>query len=245
LQSYGDGWKSGSFLPQERQLFGIPGGLLNDWRLMTNIEGLFAAGDILFAGNCVGHAAATGNYAARHAAAYAARIEESKNDRHQIKEELSRIRSFRRAPREPACRDLDWKEFNAAICRIMQNYCGALKAEELLITGLEQLWELRQRELPRLKGNNPHELVRCLEVENILTNAELVIQACRARRASSRELQFQRIDFPEVDPPEWNKLIVIENRSGNPETTMLSLEYAGSLAENYERYNPTSNERKE
>jgi len=74
LQSYGDGWKSGSFLPQERQLFGVPGGVLNDWRLMTNIDGLFAAGDILFAGNCVGHAAATGGYAARHAADYAAGI---------------------------------------------------------------------------------------------------------------------------------------------------------------------------
>ena len=78
----------------------------------------------------------------------------------------------------------------------MQNYCGALKSEELLATGLEQLAELRQRELPRLKAHNPHELVRCLEVENILTNAELVIRACRARRASSRELQFQRLDFP-------------------------------------------------
>ena len=88
LQSYGDGWKSGSFLPQERQLFGVPGGVLNDWRLMTNIEGLFAAGDILFAGNCVGHAAATGGYAARHAAAYAAGVKEKKADSRQIRDEI-------------------------------------------------------------------------------------------------------------------------------------------------------------
>lgn len=244
LQSYGDGWKSGSFLPQERQLFGVPGGLLNDWHLMTNIEGLFAAGDILFAGNCVGHAAATGSYAARHAVAYATRIKKSKNDQRQIKEEIGRIRSFRREPREAAGSNLDWKEFNAAICRIMQNYCGALKSEELLVTGLEQLRELRQRELPRLKGNNPHELVRCLEVENILANAELVIEACRARHASSRELQFQRIDFPEVDPPEWNNFLVIENRGGKPETNLLPLDYAGSLTENYENYNWTSDKGK-
>jgi hypothetical protein len=38
-----------------------------------------------------------------------------------------------------------------------------------LTNGLEQLTELRRRELPRLKAYNPHELVRCLEVENILT----------------------------------------------------------------------------
>ena len=72
LQSYGDGWRSGQFLPQERQFFGIPGGMVNDWKLMTNLEGLFAAGDVLFASDCVGHAAATGHYAGRHAADYAA-----------------------------------------------------------------------------------------------------------------------------------------------------------------------------
>lgn len=244
LQSYGDGWKSGSFLPQERQLFGVPGGVFNDWRLMTSVEGLFAAGDILFAGNCVGHAAATGGYAARHAALYSAGIKESKSDARQVREELGRIRSFRQASQGPACSGPDWKELNAAICRIMQNYCGALKSEELLSTGLEQLAELRQHELPHVKANNPHELVRCLEVENILTNAEMIIQACRARRASSRELQFQRLDFPEIDPPEWNKFVVLENRDGRTESTLLSLEYAGNMAENYERYNPAPEGRK-
>ncbi|MCP4682089.1 MAG: FAD-binding protein, partial [Desulfobacterales bacterium] len=48
LQSYGDGWRSSSFLPQERQLFGLPGGIVNDWKLKTNLEGLYAAGDQLF-----------------------------------------------------------------------------------------------------------------------------------------------------------------------------------------------------
>jgi succinate dehydrogenase/fumarate reductase flavoprotein subunit len=245
LQSYGDGWKSGSFLPQERQLFGVPGGVLNDWRLMTNVEGLFAAGDILFAGNCVGHAAATGAYAARHAAAYAATVREEKADRRQIKEEIERIRSFRQVPGSPVCGGPNWKEFNAAICRLMQNYCGALKSEELLATGLEQLAELRQRELPRLKAHNPHELVRCLEVENILTNAELVIHACRGRRASSRELQFQRLDYPEIDPPEWNQFLSLANREGRVESSLLPLDYAGNLAENYDRFNSTSARRKE
>ena len=122
---------------------------------------------------------------------------------------------------------------------------GALKSEELLSTGLEQLAELRRHDLPNLKAHNPHELVRCLEVESILTNAELIILACRARRASSRELQFQRLDFPEIDPPEWNKFLVIENCGGKPESTLLPLDFAGDLAENYERYNPPSLGRKE
>lgn len=39
---------------------------------LSSLEGLFAAGDVLFASDCVGHAAATGHYAGRHAADFAA-----------------------------------------------------------------------------------------------------------------------------------------------------------------------------
>ena len=45
LQSYGNGWQSAAFLDQERQLFGAPGGIMHDWDLKTNIDGIYAAGD--------------------------------------------------------------------------------------------------------------------------------------------------------------------------------------------------------
>jgi uncharacterized FAD-dependent dehydrogenase len=41
-------------------VFGLPGGVFNDWELKTNLEGLYAAGDQLFASDCHGHAAAQG-----------------------------------------------------------------------------------------------------------------------------------------------------------------------------------------
>ena len=63
LQSYGNGWQSAAFLAQERQLFGAPGGIMHDWDLKTNIDGIYAAGDQLFASDCCGFAAATGYYA--------------------------------------------------------------------------------------------------------------------------------------------------------------------------------------
>jgi len=84
LQSYGQGWTSASFLPRERQLFGIPGGIINDWKLKTNLEGLYAAGDQLFASDCNGHAAATGYYAGRHAADYAIHTSQSILDNQQV-----------------------------------------------------------------------------------------------------------------------------------------------------------------
>ena len=52
LQSYGTGWQSANFLEQERQLFGAPGGVWHDWDLKTNIDGIYAAGDQLYASDC-------------------------------------------------------------------------------------------------------------------------------------------------------------------------------------------------
>ncbi len=67
----------------------------------------------------------------------------------------------------------------------MQNYCGAVKSDELLHEGLRGLAELRDNEASALYARNPHDLLRAKETLNVLTNAELVIQSCLARRASS------------------------------------------------------------
>jgi succinate dehydrogenase/fumarate reductase flavoprotein subunit len=91
MQCYGVGWKSGEFLPQERQMFGLPGGFMNDWKLMNNLPGLFVAGDALFSSNCYGHAATTGSYAGRHAAAWAKKSALLPVDEAQIAEERQRI----------------------------------------------------------------------------------------------------------------------------------------------------------
>ena len=233
IQSYGDGWKSGAFLPQERQLFGLPGGLFNDWNLMTNVEGLFAAGDALFASNCFGHAAATGHYAGRHAAAYAAGREPIPPDEPQIRRERQRVYAPVGRERGPG-----WRELNTTVTRIMQNYCGALKSGPLLEAGLRMLADLRERDAARAAAANPHELVRTLEVLSIMTNAELVMESCRARKASSRELEFVRLDHPETDPPEWNRLVTVKLGRKGVETGSAALDYYGPLAESYEKHNP-------
>ena len=113
LQSYGDGWRSGQFLPQERQFFGIPGGAINDWNLMTSLDGLFAAGDMLFASDCVGHAAATGHYAGRHAADYAAKSGPVILDARQVEAERARLYAPLQKKRGPT-----WQAVDLAITRI-------------------------------------------------------------------------------------------------------------------------------
>lgn len=233
LQSYGDGWRSGQFLPQERQFFGIPGGMVNDWRLMTNLPGLFAAGDVLFASDCVGHAAATGHYAGRHAADFAAAHGEVRVDEVQVASERARLY-------EPLSRQqgVSWQALSEAITRVMQNYCGAVKSDQLLLEGLRMLGELREHEARRLCARNPHDLLRAQETLNILTNAELVIHSCLARKASSVQLQFQRMDYPAMDPPEWHKFVTVWRDETGVRTGALPIDYWGDLTANYERHNP-------
>jgi hypothetical protein len=232
LQSYGDGWKSGSFLPQERQLFGLPGGMVNDWELRTNLDGLYAAGDQLFASNCHGHAAATGHYAGRHASRYASEASLPEIESSQVEEEKKRILSL--VDRDSG---MGWKELNAGIARIMQNYCGEVKSEELLTIGLKLLKDIALEDTSKLHARNPHELVRCLEVLNIMTNAEPVLHSCLARQASSKHLHFRRQDYPEIDPPDWHKFVTIKSENGEVITGELSLDYYGSLEENYSVHN--------
>ena len=232
LQGYGQGWKSGAFLPQERQLFGLPGGMVNDWELKTNLEGLFAAGDQLFASNCHGHAAATGHYAGRHAAVYAQKTADPEIERKQIAAEKQRVY----APLK-LHRGISWKELNAAAVKLMQHYCGGIKSRELLHIGLNLLQGLQEKDAPQLMARNPHELVRSLEVLNILTNAEIVLHACLAREASCKQLHFVRSDFPHMDPPEWHKLITLALKENQVAVGEKPIDYYGDLKENYAQHN--------
>ena len=232
LQSYGEGWKSGAFLPQERQLFGYPGGIVNDWTLRTNLEGLYAAGDQLFASNCHGHAATTGHYAGRHAATFAKSAPEARIDKKQADVEQARVHSLL-----DGVGGVDWKEINATISWVMQHHCGATKSAQLLDSGLAKLRDMRQSEVLHLRPRNPHDLVRTLEVLNILTNAELVIHACLARKASARYLLFERSDYPEADPPDWHKFVTVRIENEAVVEGALPLDYYGPLKENYEANN--------
>lgn len=232
LQSYGEGWTSASFLPRERQLFGLPGGIFNDWRLKTNLEGLYAAGDQLFAADCNGHAAATGYYAGRHAFDYAMGNSAPTLDYQQVAAEKENIYSSLNR------RDgLGWQEFNLHITRIMQNYCGKIKSEQLLNIGLRLLEDMEENEASMLYARNPHELIRNLEVCNILINAKIVVHSCLARKASSKHLHFIRSDYPIMDPLEWHKFITIKLENNKVKVGEKPIDYYGSLTNNYETYN--------
>lgn len=232
LQSYGTGWTSAQFLDQERQLFGAPGGIITDWDLKTNIDGIYAAGDQLFASDCAGHACATGYYAGRKAAAAAESMDFINPCEEDIQAEMDRL--YRPLLNEDG---YGWKELNKAISRAMQNYCGGIKCEENLREGLDLLESYRKEIVPNLHCENPHELMRTHEVMDILDVATMILHACLMRESSSAPLCFERSDHPEMDPEQDRCFITIRQENGTPVRGVIPHDYFGDLEEEYEKRN--------
>ena len=186
---------------------------------------MFSPGDHSFA-------AATGRYAARKASAYVRGVDRGAVSKEQVAEEKSRV--YAPIKRKEG---VDWKELHAGIARAMQYFCSEYKTESLLNMGLDTLKDIEQNWVPKLYALDPHKLMRSLEDLSILTNAQLILYASLARKASSRILDFDRIDYPEIDPPEWHKFITFRLENNKVKVGEKPLDYAGNLKENYEACN--------
>ena len=232
LQSYGTGWQSAAFLAQERQLFGAPGGIIHDWDLKTNLDGLYAAGDQLFASDCCGFAASTGYYAGRKAASAAKKTDFGQISESDVAKEKERLYA-------PLYVEdgMDWRELNMAISKAMQNYCGGIKCKDLLLEGLHLLEKYEREDVPTLSCQNPHELMRAHEVMDILTVSKMIIQACLLRESSSKPLCFERSDFPAMDPAKDRHFITIRQENGKIIAGHVPHDYYGDIEEEYEKRN--------
>ena len=68
------------------------------------------------------------------------------------------------------------------------------------------------------------------------------MQASLNRKASSKALGFNRLDYPEIDPPEWKKLITLRLENGDIKVGELPVDYhlqppnAPTHEENYRQH---------
>ena len=220
------------------------GGVVVDWDLRTNLDGLYAAGGAIFGAGAHSSAAASGRFVGRKAASCALHAPESRVDPAQVAREKARVY----APLSRSGHGIGWKELNAGIARVMQDFCGEWKTEETLREGLRLLADIRGSEAATVRAANPHELMRAVECLSIITVGEAVMHASRARRASSDLLEFHRLDFPAVDPPEWRKLCTVRMTAEGPIAGELPQDYhlrppfASTHEENYRLHSEKSAE---
>jgi len=211
---------------------GTRGGPVVDWDLKTTVDGLYAAGEQTYSPGDHSYAAATGRYAGRKAADHASQSSRPAISKEQVAREKARVY----APIKRS-NGIEWKELHAGISRMMQYFCSEYKTEKLLNMGLDALKEIEQDWAPKLYALDPHKLMRSLEDLSILTYSQSIIHASLARKASSRHLDFQRIDYPQVDPSEWNKFVTVKLENGKAKVGERPLGYWGKLRENWEAHN--------
>ena len=193
--------------------------------MMTRVPGLFAAGDICYAGtrgygavpvspgrirgNGLGFAVSSGWLAGPNAARYAAdaRIPADNTETGIVTDAEKRFTA-------PMSRtgDTSVNEFVLEIQKVMQPLGNSLyRHETRMKRALERIIELKDQ-TSRVDAKNPHHLFGANEIDAMLLCAEMFFRASLERRESIG--WFLREDYP--DPPKELQWIVVENDGGSP-----------------------------
>ncbi len=194
----------------------VPAGLyisvLSDENGATSLEGLYAGGDTMAGEGSLAGATLTGYRAGASAALYS-----QKADKPEMNElQASEIEELVTGPLE---RDggYDPIDLEEAVRGVKTDYVGFYKTEGLMRKGAELLTRLSETYLPRVGASDPHGLMRCTEVRNLLEITEMHIRASLERRetrfARMGMMHHIRLDYPERDPA-WRRWIVVKRMEG-------------------------------
>ncbi|MBA7685355.1 hypothetical protein ES703_93778 [subsurface metagenome] len=210
------------------QLLGIPRNFSGVWPVNekgeTSLKNLFVAGDVGGALPLYGVPAATGwGYRiGRYLGKYAPDITKPEFDGEQLKQ----VQAERERVLAPLGRkkEVNTYELEDLTRKIMTYYVGIHKTEPKLKRCLELLKVAKEKFLPKLGASNPHELMRALEVQDIIELSELHTQASLLRAETRFPPAHYRVDYPEQDDAHWKKNIVIQNVAGEMKYTLETLD---------------------
>ena len=209
------------------------GGLMTDWDLKTNLDGLYAAGTSMYAPGDHSYAASTGRYAGRKAAAYALSASAGEVSREQIAQEKERVLA-------PTKRTggIEWKELHNGLNRVMQYFASEYKSERLLDLALEEIARIEKYAVPQLYALDPHKLCRSLEDLSAIEDAKIAILAMKERKMSSFQISLQRVDYPEADEEDLKYYLALRQEDGKVLYERIPTRFWGNQKEQYEAHNP-------
>ncbi|MBD5133418.1 MAG: FAD-binding protein [Clostridiales bacterium] len=172
-------WRSESFGMQAQPAV--------DWKLMTSVPGLFAAGaNSGLEGSS--YACVSGLYAGNRAAEFAEGKTPGEIDHDTVLAEAAK--NYAPIIRFQKGTDLDfvsWKELWAGSTRVMQQCCSEFKTDAILTQGLHWIGSIRNNEAQHTYARNPHELARVLECDTRLTISEMYLHGCKLKLNMERE----------------------------------------------------------
>jgi succinate dehydrogenase/fumarate reductase flavoprotein subunit len=189
-------------------------GVWVDENARTTVAGLYAAGDLCnVAHNYMLGAMVYGAIAGEDAVDYIAGLD-ALPDFDEAQVEAERIRVFAPLERTEGLKagDVEYK-----LRRLVNDYLQPPKVARKMEIGLRRFAEIRA-DLDRIKAENPHELMRAIEVHAILDCAELAAHASLYRTESRWGLYHYRPDFPDRNDTDWFTFVEIrKGADGRPE----------------------------
>lgn len=194
-----------------------PGGgiRLIDPSCQASLAGLYAAGECMGGKGWVGAMGAMifGRVAGREAAIFSQGASYSPVDPEQIECECTRVLA-------PLSRSegITWQQAEDKLKLVMSEYVGFQRNEVGLRKGLERLSRLKA-DVSRLKAKSAHELMRVLEVTNLIETAICVATAALARTESRLVPYHFRSDYPLSDDENWLRFVVVRQIDGEVQTS--------------------------
>ena len=176
----------------------------------TGIKNVFAAGGVAGTG--------TGFTGACLIADYVTELVKGREFAKVDGEQLKQIEETRQWVFAPLGRKADYlvdpMELESYVRNINNNYVGIHKYTSKMRRGLELLERARDSSVPLLTANNPHELMRTIEVQQIMEVSETHIQSSLIRDESRLEPAHFRVEYPVQDPKWDNMIVTVKNVAG-------------------------------
>jgi fumarate reductase (CoM/CoB) subunit A len=185
------------------------GGFRIDENAQTTVPHLYAAGEAAagphgadrMGGHMLLASQVFGARAGRHSAAYARGRKLPDIDTRVLRVAKEQIKSLHRRKGDQQAAVLKGMLQQSAYYNLL-----VMKSEESLNRFLDEVRYIRQKLVPRLSVANTQALVEALELQNLLSVAELEATVC-LERAESRGPHY-REDFPEQDDKNWLRSII-------------------------------------
>ena len=194
--------------PTEVQLCGGHGmsGIRVDGNAWAGVPGLYAAGDVA----CVPKQHLSGAFVFGEVAAEnAVEFVKSAGEVHIDENEILAIEAKRDARTENIDKNIDIKEFEYKVRRIIGDYLPSPKNEYKLLRWLEWSKVFKKELENEVKVEDGHDLARLYEAEHIIRCADCSAAAALTRKESRWGDAHFRSDYPDTDETNWQKHVLV------------------------------------